>query len=281
MVSDDVHSRWGVLGRVVVFMIAGAVMLAVISPLVARLPAGWAMVVLGTVTGLGVFALTILFVRWERCSLDDVGAAPRRQSLARFVLGFLIGLLLVALSMLIQTLAGHLRWVRTPAVGFAPMMITLIGFVALSCREELAFHGYPLRSLQRSIGVWQAQIIVALVFAFEHLAGGWPLSRAVLGAGAGSLVFGMAAIATKGLALPIGMHAAWNFANSMIGQNYAPGLWKAVVDPGQAQHVQNLISISYLVAMGLALTAFWWWHRRINRIEKETSLPNDLVEIHY
>jgi membrane protease YdiL (CAAX protease family) len=263
--------RWRVLCRVALFLIGCAVILAVASPLTQKLPGRWPLVFLGTLTSLGTFALTVFFVRWEGISLKDVGAALGRRSLPLFAFGLLIGLFLVALSVSIQTVAGHLHWVRTPGLGFSSVTLTLAGFIALACREELGFRGYPLRRLECSFGLWGAQIFVALAFSLEHWLGGWPLSRAVLGAGVGSIVFGMAAIATRGLALPIGMHAAFNLANSMIGQGYPTGLWKVAVGQGQEGRMQNLINFSYLVSMGLALLAFWLWHRGTSCIKFESS----------
>jgi membrane protease YdiL (CAAX protease family) len=83
-----------------------------------------------------------------------------------------IGLLLVTLCGSISAVASHVQFVRVPAVGFAETSITLITFIALSCREELSFHGYPLRCSERSFGLWSAPIIVAVVFAAEHMAEG-------------------------------------------------------------------------------------------------------------
>lgn len=40
--------------------------------------------------------------------------------------------------------AGHVHWERTPENGAALAAITLIAYLALASREELAFHGYPL-----------------------------------------------------------------------------------------------------------------------------------------
>ena len=94
------------------------------------------------VASLGALPFTFLFVRWEGLRLEDVGAAPRRWSLRRFAFSFLVGLFLVALSASIQIVTGHLQWGRTPEVGFGLVMITLLGFVALACREELGFRGY-------------------------------------------------------------------------------------------------------------------------------------------
>lgn len=144
--------------------------------------------------------------------------------------------------------------------------ITLLTDIALSCREELGFRGYPLRRLERSFGLWEAQIIVALVFALEHMAGGWPWERALLGAGVGSLLFGMAAIATEGLALPIGLHAAWNFGDWMLGGKGSAGLWKPVVEEGRQGRAQ-LVGTAYLVAIGSATFAFWIWNRRFRQTQ--------------
>jgi membrane protease YdiL (CAAX protease family) len=173
-VSENKLLRWGVLGRVVLFLLGCAFVLAATAPLTHKLPELWPNLVLGAVASLGAFALTVLFVRWEGLRLEDVGAAPARWSLPRCAFGFLVGLVLVALSASISAATGHMRWARTPGVGFSDATITFFTYIALSCREELGFRGYPLRRLEQFFGLWGAQIIVALVFAAEHMAAGWP-----------------------------------------------------------------------------------------------------------
>ena len=260
--SKNTSLRWRLLGRVVLFSLGCAFVLAATAPLTRALPGLWPDLVLGTVASLGAFGLTMLFVRWERLRLEDVGAAPAWRSLPRFALGFLIGLFLVALSASVSAAIAHVRWVREPGVTLAATTVTLLTYIVLSCREELGFHGYPLRRLERFFGLWAAQIIVAIVFAVEHMAGGWPWERALLGAGVGSLLFGMASIATRGLALPIGLHAAWNFGDWMLGGKGSAGLWKPVVEEGQQGRAQLDKTIAYLAVMGSATFAFWIWHRR-------------------
>ncbi|HWB55044.1 MAG TPA: type II CAAX endopeptidase family protein [Tepidisphaeraceae bacterium] len=255
--------RCRIVCRVGMFLGGGALILAVFSPLTSPVPAPLRPFFLGITTSIATLALTLLFVQWDNLRLGDVGIAPSKWSPPRFALGFLIGLLLVALSASIQTTVGHARWARTPDVGFVSVTTTLFSVIALASREELAFRGYPLRRLEHQFGLWPAQITIALVFALEHWLGGWPISNAVFGAGIGSLVFGMAAIATKGLALPIGLHAAWNFGDSMIGQNYFPGLWHAIIQDQHAGQLQTLIITSYLIPMSLAFLLFWFWHRRM------------------
>ena len=203
--------------------------------------------------------LTALFVRWDGLRLRDVGAAINSKSPLRFFFGFLIGLLLVALHASIVTFAGNVRWVRSEGIGLKGIATTLVIYFLLSCREELAFHGYPLRRLNSTFGLWIAQLIVAVVFALEHVAGGSTWGQAFLGAGVGSLLFGMAAIATGGVALPIGLHAAWNFGDWMRGGKPSVGLWHPV---GRAD-VTGMVG--YVVVMLAATLAFWWFYRRATR----------------
>ncbi|MGH8263035.1 MAG: CPBP family glutamic-type intramembrane protease, partial [Steroidobacteraceae bacterium] len=185
------------LCRVVLFLVLCPIVLAVTSALTDKIAGLSQTLVLAAVASLCTFALTILFVRWEKLRLDDVGAAPRPSSLHRFALGFVGGLLLVALVNSLAFAAGHVRWVGA-STDIAATVMMLITFLALSCREELAFHGYPLRQLERLAGLWSAQVIIALAFAIEHRIGGMPWTRALLGPVAGSLLFGTAAIATRG-----------------------------------------------------------------------------------
>lgn len=249
------------LGRVLLFFLSSAFVLAAAAPLTQKIPRPWGDFVLSLVAAFGAFALTVLFVRWEGLPLQRVGAAPQRGSLLRFALGFLAGLVLVAIYASISAAVGHVRWVRAPGTGLAAAVMSLLTYIALSSREELGFRGYPLLRLKEFFGVWGAQIIVALAFGAEHIAGGWSLPRALLGASVGSLLFGMAAIASRGLALPIGLHAAWNFGDWILGGKGSGGLWNAVIDEGHRESARLVATIAYLVLMGSATFAFWIWYR--------------------
>jgi membrane protease YdiL (CAAX protease family) len=220
---------------------------------------------------LAAFGLTILFLYWDRLRLNDVGAAADRFTPVRLLTGFLMGLVVVTLWASISAATGYVRWERGSEIGFLAPFSALVAYLALSCREELAFHGYPLRRLQRPLGVWGAQLFVAFVFAVEHRLGGYSWPNALFGAGVGSLLFGMAAIATRGLAVPIGLHAAWNFGQAMLGLRGQPGLWKAIVEPGQEERTETATMIVYVVVIASATLAFWLWHRRRNEASRIMS----------
>jgi membrane protease YdiL (CAAX protease family) len=253
--------RWRPLGRVLLFYIATAVVLATVAPLAPREPGLTHLLSIGAMASLGTFILTLLFVRWEGLRLDDVGAWPDRRSVLRLAFGFLIGLGLVALHTVMAWGVGHVRWVPASGVSFLDATLTLIAFLLLSAREELAFHGYPLRRIYTFSGFWVALLVVAFVFALEHRVGGYTWGQALFGAGIGSLLFSMAAIATRGLALPIGLHAAWNFGDWIRGGKGSGGYWTAVVENGFEEQTRFRGMISYVVVMGLATFAFWRWHR--------------------
>ena len=254
-------SPWRSLGHVLLFLVACAVVLAITASTTPGRSGPTQDLFIGSIASLGAFVLTVLFVRWDGLRLNDVGAMPGRKSLNRLTFGFLLGSALVAVHSLIVSAAGHMHWVRTSNAFADQAVFVAVGYLCLSAREELAFHGYPLRRLRQLFGVWGAQVAVALVFALEHVAGGWSYAQALWGAAAGSLLFGMASIATRGLAVPIGIHAAWNFGDWIRGNRATPGLWRPEVARGFEDRSGAAGILAYIAVMALATLAFWCWHR--------------------
>ena len=194
-------------------------------------------IVTAAVAAAASLLLTSIFARWDRVRMADVGAAFTLRSVPRFGAGVLIGLILVSAWLAIVT--GFRSW-REPSAMWA------ITYLILAAREELSFHGYALRRLTDRLGFWPAQILIALLFGLEHRLSGWPWTTAFAGAAVGSLLFGTAAVTTRGLAVPIGMHAAWNFGQSVVAPPNA-GLTSTIV---------------YDVIALAAVAAFLFWRRR-------------------
>ena len=244
------------------FLVACAVVLASTSAAVRLFPGVSPALFIGFAASVGAFGLTMLFVWWDGLRLGDVGARFTRDSAQRLLVGLALGALLVALHTGLVSLAGYTTWERVPPPRMSVVLITAVAFMLLACREELAFHGYPLRRLVPTFGVWGAQAMIAFLFALEHVAGGVPWRYALLGAGVGSLLFGMASIATRGLAMPIGMHAAWNIGDWMRGGKGTGGLWRPVIRSGFADRSAGVDSALYIVVTVSATAALWWWWRR-------------------
>ncbi|WP_419190754.1 type II CAAX prenyl endopeptidase Rce1 family protein [Saltatorellus ferox] len=94
------------------------------------------------------------------------------------------------------------------------------------------------------------------------LAYGWDLQTIVLGVIPGGLLWGMSAIATRGLAVPIGLHAAWNFSSWSGGARPETGLLQMIVEDDALELTQMVGTASYLSIFGALTLAFWFVHRR-------------------
>jgi uncharacterized protein len=144
-------------------------------------------------------------------------------------------------------------------------------FLAIACTEELGFRGYPLRTLHPVLGLWPAQAVVALAFGLTHVVYGWSLADVVMGVLPGALLFGLAAVASRGLALPIGLHAAWNLASWSIGVR---GPWTMVVRAGERDRLLLAGRISATAVVLTAAVVAWWWYReRERKLESAPPAP--------
>lgn len=246
------------IGRVLLFWVATMVVLALSSAVAGRGES--AAIISGALTVPLTFGLTLLFIRWEGRKAVEFGLQLTRETMLRLGAGLLLGLVLIAVQTLIIALAGGVHWVATSRASL--QLLPIVGFLLLATREELAFRGYPFCVLAFKFRPWIAQIGVAAMFIIEHKLGGATWENAVLGAGLGSLVFGMAALATKGLALPIGIHAAWNIGDWARGGKGDGGLWHTVVEPGSAAYAEKVAMASYVSVMLCALAALWWLRQR-------------------
>lgn len=222
---------------------------------------------IGALCSVGAWLFSRVFVRWDDVDMESIGAKLTAGSGARFGLGFAVGLLLVGLHALALFGIGHTSLERNPSAQSAQIAYALVGYALLASREELTFHGYPLRRLASLFGRWPALIVVSLVFAAEHVAGGADWLAAIAGAGVGSMLFGVASLTTRGLAVPIGIHAAWNFGDWMRSSGGKPsgGPWRPVVEAGFDSRADVVGWAAYVVLMIGAAAVLWWWMRRSPR----------------
>lgn len=260
------------VARVLLFMLCCAAVLIATSALPMARTGSASILVLSVVSSAGALLLTYAFTRWESRSVASVGASFNRRSPMRFTIGLLIGGLILGSQWLLMWACGRVHWELAEKISPGTFATMVAAFMFLSAREEIAFHGFPLRRLHDIFGLWPAQICVAALFALEHLAGGTSLQNAVAGAAMGSLVFGMAAIASRGLAIPIGIHAAWNIGDWMRGGKATPGIWRPVVEPGHESYVEAAGLGSYVLVMAIATFILWFYHRAHSGLRSERPL---------
>jgi hypothetical protein len=73
------------------------------------------------------------------------------------------------------------------------------------------------------------------------------------------MLFGMAVLASRGLAFPIGVHAAWNAGSWLLGMKDEAGYWR--LEPGRQPSFAEGAAI-YLTVIAVSMLTLWWWMRR-------------------
>jgi membrane protease YdiL (CAAX protease family) len=257
-------SKANLLFRVLLFSLGNAIILAALSAAVKQLPALWSQQVLVISASLLTLSLNLLFAKWQCLTPAGIGIVPGAKTLLRFGAGFLFGTLLAVLQVLLLLSYGH---ISITAGSFNAFNISLgfILYLFVALREELAFRAYSLQSLYYKFGTWPALLIITLIFILEHRVGGMSWIQASLGAGTGAILFGIAAIKTKGIALPAGIHAAWNFVQWGAGSKNDRDLFQSVVEKGYENKVENAGLIYYLIIMWAAIAFIWWLYRNEKR----------------
>lgn len=271
----DFHSRaarWDAVLRSAAFWVGFFVCLFLMRILIGFLGVGhatagdtrgqWYGGLLGTVLTL---ALTRICLRMDREPVVDPGTRLVRWSVPRALLGLLCVMPVCMLSIVsLRWLVPGVRFVRTE-IRIAPVVSAIGLYLVLAAYEEIGFRGYPMRRLLRSFGVWPTLLIIAPVFALYHIFLGWGLFPALVGTAAGSLLFGMAAVAARrGLAFPIGVHAGWNFTTWSLGLGNA-GIFKMTFPAALSQRVQAIGMCAYLTCMLFGTTLLWFWSKRGER----------------
>jgi membrane protease YdiL (CAAX protease family) len=256
-------NRWRQLGRVGLFWAGYLAVLVLSSVPKGMAPPRWGQLVWGATSALALLILTRTMVRWEGRTARDFGLVLERATARRFLVGVLIGLAVFACPVaLIALLTGALRLVPTGGPGGGDVLLTLSTLLALSAMEELGFRGYPLRVLGPLLGGWRAQAVVAEAFALTHVAFGWSWQTIALGVLPSALLFGACAVASGGLAKPIGAHMAVNVAPWAIGEADGTGIWTVAVDASAQTAVAATAQLVSPIVTLIAAGAVWTWQKR-------------------
>ena len=132
--------------------------------------------------------------------------------------GLLIGAALMLVPALILLLAG-VRWIANPLDLSAILPITVL-FIAYAVSEELLFRGFIFQRLITALGEWPAQLIISGLFMVAHLDNpgmtGTIKVLASINIFLASILFGLAFIKTRSLALPIGIHFMANWVQGIL-----------------------------------------------------------------
>lgn len=228
----------------------------------AAIEALFTLVVYGTLLGVAALGITVN-AGWERI----LGERP----LAMAPAGLAIGLAGLAAAAAYAAIAGQLR----PGAGGAVSLLLGTLVVALqSAAEEAYFRGWLQPLAARAWGPITGVTSIAIVFAGLHIAGGERAPITLLNLLLGGILFGVMALRSGGLALPIAAHFAWNWAEMLgLGLTPNPGLgsFGALVDldvvgpaiwGGSSEGLNASIGMSFaLLALLIPLTV---WRSRFS-----------------
>lgn len=253
--------RFCTVGRVLFFSLGCMIILIFCSRLVQNIPFKFTDHLLILSVTILVLFLILLFLKWEKLKLNDVGIIPGKDSIPRFLCGYMVGFGMAASQALIVLVYGHFQLKLVPKISITEILSPLLLYFFIACREELAFRSYSLRSLNISLRPIWALTIIGVIFIIEHVAGGMTWKMAILGSGAGAILFGVSALKTKGLALSLGLHSAWNFGQWTFGFKNEPGIWQAVVEKGYETEIENVGLTAFLLVMVIAIAGVLFYYR--------------------
>lgn len=210
------------LGVPVLF--SGALMLGVLISLPANFIGENERFTYGILGSLAALLIIYVFLKTEGKSWKDYLLTADNQTIVRFFIGSVGGLILASLMFLLQIWYSDLQTTFTGA-DISEFVWMALSLIPLAFMEELAFRSFAFIKLKDTFGVWSAQIVIAILFALYHYAGGWTLYASFVGPGVWSFAFGWLALRSNGISLSTGFHFGLNLALAVIGNKYwVPGL---------------------------------------------------------
>lgn len=139
--------------------------------------------------------------------------------LRQLFIGIIIGAVLMLLPAIILTASGLVH-LQTNIISFSGIMAGVAVFVGVAIAEEFLFRGFIFQRLTESFGQWPGQLIIAGMFLLTHInnpgMAGTIKLLASLNIFLASILFGLAFIKTRSLAMPLGIHFMANWVQGTL-----------------------------------------------------------------
>ncbi len=261
-------SRRRAIAHVISFWVGYLAILWAFGFLKGWLPPRFAALGWGGASAVTLLGLTLFMLRREGRTLGSVGLRWSAGSVRRFIIGAGLGVAIYAIVILLISLSVGPVEITQVAAPSAVAVLTGVGMtLALASMEEIGFRAYSLWTLSDSFGIWWGQLFVAVAFTGLHVLYGWPLSSVLLGVFPSALLFGALAIATRGIACPLGLHVAINLCQRVMGQKPGLAVWHIGVSDAAASvaaRISPIIGFFVLLACAIGITL--WSVQRTRRI---------------
>lgn len=134
--------------------------------------------------------------------------------------GFLLGGGAMLLAAGLIWAVGGVTWQLDAVRSLRDLGVGFLVFVLVALWEENLFRGFVFQRLVDGLGEWPAQLVLAIFFGLAHWRNpgmqGATKVWATLGISLAAVFMGMAYIRTRSLAMPIGIHLAWNWVQGNV-----------------------------------------------------------------
>jgi membrane protease YdiL (CAAX protease family) len=218
----------------------------------------------GTIVTTIALFITFVALKIERKTFKYIGLQFERKTPLRFTIGFLVGMLITIVMLTIVIRFSSVTFIYKTDSNIASVLFWLLAFFPLAFMEEVIFRGYAFIKINKSVGLWPAQILLAILFAWYHDFTGQTLFNQLIGPGIWALIYGIAAVWSKGLAFPTGLHMAINVVLALVGQkDNRHAIWNleytTEITPilqAQTENTGLIMQISIL-AIGIILTEYY------------------------
>jgi hypothetical protein len=282
--QGTVRSGWKIFGFFALMMAIGiplGLMAKILhAPRLGMLAGAW---ISAAVAALASFVC----VRLEQRSFLDLGLRPGGRWLTEFLAGTLGGILLILITALLVRGLDGFHWERSAGVGARPLLFGALAFLGVAFNEEIISRGYPFQRLVEGAGTWVGQLVFAAMFALMHWGNpgmsGATKAWATLNIGLAAILLGFCYLRTRSLALPIGVHLGWNWAQGSLlgfgvsGTTEAQGLWTPAFH-GKPEWLTGgafglEASLPCALVCGACILALWRWKGRAASVEARVE-PN-------
>lgn len=221
-----------------------------------------------------VFALLVTWVctRLRGEPLASVGFRIDRRWAREAVAGTALGMAAILVVAALVWASGGVRFGLDPARSVSMLASGLYLFAFVALFEETLFRGFVFQRLVDGLGAWPALALLGLLFAAAHWSNpGMEGATRLLAAGSmatGGILFGLAWLRTRSLALPVGIHLGWNWMQGHVLGFGVSGFdhngWLRPQFQGQPQWLTGgefgpEASVFALVVDVIAIALLWKW----------------------
>lgn len=203
--------------KAVLFCVVFTGLLVVFSFAKNFIPGNFERIAHGIIGTLAAFSATVLFLKFDRKHFSDIGLTLQRKTMTNFFTGVVFGIGIMGLSASSVVYFTDVVIVTNQKSNFFNFLLMTLPLIPLAFMEELGFRAYPLEILKDKVGMRLAILITSILFALYHIVNGWTIASSFYGPGIWGLVFGLAAIYSKGIAMPTGIHYPANLTTSAFG----------------------------------------------------------------